>query len=122
MTRPGFMIIEALRQLFIKPATRKYPYVKSSPPPRFRGRILYHADLCVGCRLCVKDCPAEAVQINKLEDGRFEAVFDLDRCIFCAQCVESCNKQALEVSSEFELATTKKSELRVRFDPDGRRI
>jgi formate hydrogenlyase subunit 6/NADH:ubiquinone oxidoreductase subunit I len=116
MTRPGVMIIEALRQLFSRPATLRYPSVGARVPPRFRGKIIYHTELCVGCRLCVKDCPSEAIQINKLEDGSWEAVFDLDRCIFCAQCVASCNKDALEVSPEFELATMDKAALRVRFN------
>jgi formate hydrogenlyase subunit 6/NADH:ubiquinone oxidoreductase subunit I len=116
MTRPGMMIVEALKQLLRRPATLRYPATKAVVPPRFRGKIIFRAERCVGCRLCVKDCPADAIKIEKLEDGRFAAVFDLDRCVFCAQCVESCNKEALETSPDFELATADKARLRVRFD------
>jgi formate hydrogenlyase subunit 6/NADH:ubiquinone oxidoreductase subunit I len=118
--RPGMMLAEALKQLARHPATIRYPATEAVVPPRFRGRIVYRAERCVGCGLCVKDCPAEAIEINKLEDGSFEAVFDLDRCVFCAQCVESCNKDALESSPDFELATADKAGLRVRSDAGGR--
>lgn len=121
MTRPGMMLSEALKQLARRPATVRYPATKARVPPRFRGKMVFHAERCVGCRLCVKDCPSEAIAINKLEDGSFEAVFELDRCVFCGQCAASCNKDALEASPDFELATADKAELRVRFDAGGRR-
>jgi formate hydrogenlyase subunit 6/NADH:ubiquinone oxidoreductase subunit I len=121
MTRPGMMLSEALKQLIHHPATIRYPASKARVPPRFRGKIAFHAERCVGCRLCVKDCPSDAIKIEKLEDGRFAAIFDLDRCVFCAQCVESCNKDALESSPDFELATADKAKLRVRLDGGGRR-
>ncbi len=120
MIRPGMMLAEALKQLARRPATVRYPATAARVPPRFRGRIAYRAERCVGCKLCVKDCPADAIRINKLGDGRFEAVFDLDRCVFCAQCVESCNKDALEASPDFELATADKARLRVSSDAGGR--
>jgi ferredoxin len=46
--------------------------------------------------LCVRDCPSEAISINKIGEKRFEAIIDLDRCVYCGQCVSSCNKDALE--------------------------
>jgi formate hydrogenlyase subunit 6/NADH:ubiquinone oxidoreductase subunit I len=118
MIRPGKMLLEVLGQATHKPATLDYPAHKVTMPPRFRGRLIYRAELCVGCRLCEKDCPSEAISIVKLEDGRFDAILDSGRCVFCAQCVDSCNKRALEASPEYELATMDKSKLNVRINLD----
>jgi formate hydrogenlyase subunit 6/NADH:ubiquinone oxidoreductase subunit I len=116
MKLPGKMAGEVLRHLTRKPATVDYPSVKTEMPAGYRGKILFIAARCVGCNLCVKDCPAKAIAINKVGDKRFEAVFDLDRCIFCSQCVDSCNKHALETSPEYELASLDRASLRLVFD------
>jgi formate hydrogenlyase subunit 6/NADH:ubiquinone oxidoreductase subunit I len=117
--RPGKMLLEVLGQVTHKPATIDYPATKVEMPPHFRGRLVYHAELCVGCKLCEKDCPSEAITINKLEGKLFEAVIDLDRCVFCAQCVDSCNKKALECSTEYELASMNRAKLKVRINLDS---
>lgn len=118
MRRPGVMLREALGELFRAPATVSYPKTKASPPPRFRGKLVFHADRCVGCRLCMRDCPSSAITINKLGEKQFEAILDLDTCVFCCQCVSSCNKGALEASPDFELAVLDKGKLKVRINLD----
>jgi len=48
---------------------------------------------CGGCRLCVADCPYEAVVMRPRSDGmRFmeEAVVVPDRCVSCGICVGAC--------------------------------
>jgi formate hydrogenlyase subunit 6/NADH:ubiquinone oxidoreductase subunit I len=118
MIRPGKMLLEVLEELFEKPATISYPASKVQMPPRFRGKLVFRAQKCVGCRLCVKDCPSEAITINKLGDKLFEAIIDLDRCVFCGQCADSCNQDALEISDEYELASLDKAKLKVRINRD----
>ena len=64
-------------------------------------------EVCTGCGLCVKDCPANAIKITKLADKKFECEIELDHCIYCAQCVASCKEDALAMSSElYHLAST----------------
>jgi formate hydrogenlyase subunit 6/NADH:ubiquinone oxidoreductase subunit I len=63
----------------------------------------------------MRDCPTNAITINKLADGKFEAVFDLTKCIYCAQCVDTCPKKALESTKEVELAQLDKNKLTVVF-------
>jgi formate hydrogenlyase subunit 6/NADH:ubiquinone oxidoreductase subunit I len=118
MKRPGFMAREVLGQFTRKVATITYPALKVEMPNRFRGAIVFHAQRCVGCKLCVRDCPSEAITINKIGEKRFEAIIDMDRCVFCAQCVDSCNKDALESSKEYELATLDKATLKVNVNVD----
>ncbi len=67
----------------------------------------------------MRDCPANAITINKVGERRFEAVFDLGRCIYCGQCVDSCLKKALVASAEFELAQVDKKKLKVIFHAES---
>ena len=115
IVRPGKMIREVLGTIFKKPATIKYPFGKSSLPEGFRGEIIFHADKCVGCKLCMKDCPTGAINIIAVGEKKFEAEIDLGKCIYCAQCVDSCPKKALEVTGKFELAQLDRAKLKVVF-------
>ena len=48
---------------------------------------------CSGCRLCVADCPYEAVVMRPRTDGMNfieEAVVVPDRCVSCGVCVGAC--------------------------------
>jgi len=47
-------------------------------------------DLCIGCGLCVKKCPKQAIElIDK------KAVISQDKCIKCGLCINSCPKKAI---------------------------
>lgn len=115
MKKPGKMIWQALSSVFKKPATVNYPSVKVQMPEHFRGKIKFEASKCIGCKLCMRDCPTDAITITKVGDKRFEAEIDLSRCIYCAQCVDSCPKDALHASTEFELANFSREKLKVVF-------
>lgn len=116
MKKPGKMISEVLKSVLKKPATEQYPFVKTEKPAKFRGKLKFDAAKCIGCKICMKDCPANAITINKVGEKQFEAVIDLDKCIYCAQCVDSCPKKALEASKEFELAQLDKKKLKVKIN------
>ncbi|TET44168.1 MAG: 4Fe-4S dicluster domain-containing protein [Dehalococcoidia bacterium] len=113
-----------LKQLFLKPATNKFPakYAPASTiqfldkvtkgelklippipvPPKFRGKIAYDRDKCSGCKLCVKICPTRAVEF--LPEEKKVKIF-ISRCCFCAQCVDICPVDALAMTDEFLLST-----------------
>jgi formate hydrogenlyase subunit 6/NADH:ubiquinone oxidoreductase subunit I len=105
------MIKEVLSFLFKKPATTGYPFVKPIVPQTCRGRIQFFPEKCIGCQMCVRDCPAAAIAIRKVGDKRFECEFNLGKCIYCGQCVDSCMKKALECTNDFELAQLDRTKL-----------
>ena len=45
---------------------------------------------CVGCNLCVKNCPSDAVKV-----ANFHATIDQDKCVGCGACAEKCPKTAI---------------------------
>ncbi len=104
----GAMVGDVIRSLFRHPATREYPFERKAAPERLRGKLHWDAEKCTGCSLCVKDCPAQAIEVVMVDkaEKRFVLRYHVDRCTFCSQCVVSCRPGALTMSnSEWELAS-----------------
>jgi len=115
------MIKEVLNHVFRKPATVKYPLVKPEMVSRFRGKLDFDAVTCIGCKICMRDCPSNAIEIKKIGDKRFQCEIDLSKCIYCAQCVDSCPKKTLEATRDYELASLNRGKLKVIFHaPDAK--
>lgn len=115
MIRPGKMIRQVIESFFKKPATLMYPYIKEDTPKSFRGKMKFRPERCIGCKLCMRDCPSNAINIKKVGEKEFEVELDLGKCIYCGQCVDSCMKKAIEVTNEFELAVLDREKLKVTF-------
>jgi formate hydrogenlyase subunit 6/NADH:ubiquinone oxidoreductase subunit I len=118
MSKPGKIAGQLLRSLFKKPATINYPAQPSGMPEGFRGKLKFNAKACIGCKLCMRDCPSDAIVIKKVGDKQFAAEIDIAKCIYCTQCADSCHKNALEATSEFELAHLDRIKLKVVFSAD----
>jgi len=99
---------ELLRHLFKKPATVDYPFKKLEVPKDFRGTPYLNPEMCIVCRACERDCPAEAIEISSVNEAekRFTMIIHNDRCIHCAQCIDSCptTPKAMLMDSLFEIA------------------
>lgn len=113
MKKPGKMLPFVFKMLTKKPATISYPFKKVEMPENYRGKLEFDTSKCSGCKLCMKDCPASAIFIDKAGDKQFKAQVYLDRCIYCGQCTDSCPRKALKCTKRFELANFDRKKLKV---------
>jgi formate hydrogenlyase subunit 6/NADH:ubiquinone oxidoreductase subunit I len=93
-----------LRSLVKKPVTSRYPAEKLEMGDKYRGKLKFYPERCIGCKLCMRDCPSNAITIKKVGEKQFSAELDLGKCIYCGQCVDTCPKKALETTNNVELA------------------
>jgi NAD(P)H-quinone oxidoreductase subunit I len=117
--RIAVFLPELLRHIFKKPATVDYPFKKLAVPPDFRGTPYLDPAMCIVCKACERDCPAEAIEITDVNpaEKRFRMVIHNDRCIHCAQCVDSCPTapKAMRMDNLFEIATDDRHKLKAEW-------
>jgi len=121
------MLPQVLSQMFKKPWTNQFPAkytpnnttqflkdveagkAKIKPPietPKgFRGKIKYDKEKCIGCKLCIRVCPCEAIEFKEKEK---KIKIYVARCCFCSQCNDVCPTKCLSMGDEFLLADTDK--------------
>lgn len=109
---------EAVSQLFSKPSCAMYPAAPSQAAPKYRGRIIYHADKCINCGMCERVCAGGAISrtVEKLEGDEGDKItmtFNLGSCTFCATCADFCSRHAIEFSDDYHMIATKPEDLLV---------
>ena len=67
--------------------TNKEPYCF---PLEFRAKKI--SDACIKCKTCVRNCPADAIDIEN-------KTFDLEACIGCFGCINRCPMHAISPAS-----------------------
>ncbi len=104
---------EALKYLFSRSYTTRYPYGKADIHPRFRGKPEFQQDDCLGCTACAEVCPPDAIEvIDDIKNRKRRVVRYLDKCIHCGECERICTCECgVKMVSEFELAVYDKKDL-----------
>ena len=87
-----------LKNLFSKPATRKYPFEPKVYPERTRGHVVNDMDVCVLCGLCSIKCPTRAITVDKA--AKTWSIRPMS-CIQCRSCVDNCPKKCLSMDTQF---------------------
>lgn len=114
----GTMFKDVFASLFKKNSTQLYPFEQTPTPERFRGNLHYTPSACTGCCLCVKDCPAKAIELVTLDRAakRFVLKYHMDRCVYCGQCVVNCRFKCMGMSNtDWEHASLNKKEFTVYY-------
>ena len=87
-----------LKNLFSKPATAMYPFVKKEFPKATRGHIENDINQCIFCRICSNKCPTSTIIVD-----RANKTWQINRmgCIQCGECVASCPKKCLSMENSY---------------------
>jgi glutamate synthase (NADPH) small chain len=105
-----FSPFKAIRYLFKKPVTLRYPFETKEPALRYRGFHLNDWDKCTGCGNCADICPNQAIEMVKISELKSNPKkgiknerprLDYGRCCFCGLCVDICPAGALTLSRDY---------------------
>ena len=87
-------VLSTLR--FFRDEYEAHIYDRKCPARQCKGLLTYtmDTDVCKGCTLCAKKCPAGAV-VGEPKKAHY--IID-EKCIRCGQCAEVCRFDAVKVS------------------------
>jgi len=109
-----------LRYLFKPAITVQYPQEKLVPYEKFRGALLFDAETCISCNLCVKACPSTCIQLENATNEAGKKIakvawysIDFGKCNFCRLCEEACptKPKAVWHSLDYELVFANRDEM-----------
>ena len=99
---------KAIRYLFKKPKTLRYPFEPKEPAERYRGLHLNDWEKCTGCGNCLDICPNEAITMVEISEitpkpgeKNERPQIDYGRCCFCGLCVDVCPPGSLRLSKDY---------------------
>ena len=88
--------------------TTRFPAEPCVVPERYRGKVEFDLNTCIGCGACVNVCPTKALtQEDDIASDKpvRKITYRYDACIFCGNCSENCTTETgLSLSNEWDLA------------------
>lgn len=95
-----------IKNLFRKPATRKYPYEVREPFPNYRGELVIDIDKCIFCGTCSRKCPSQCIVVDKAA-GTWQC--DPHACVYCGVCRDNCPTKCLSMKDVHRKPVTEKT-------------
>lgn len=99
------MVKTIFKNIFSKPSTRRYPFVQREPFKGARGHIEVDIDQCIFCGICSKQCPTNAITVDK--DEKSWAI-DKYKCIICEYCTEKCPRKCISSKADYSKSSYEK--------------
>jgi ech hydrogenase subunit F len=100
------MLPTIIKNLFTKPATRKYPFEKREAFAKSRGKVNFDSSKCDHCGDCQRVCPAHAIEVDEKAKT---VTYDPFRCIYCWVCVEHCMQGGITAEEQHREPAYKKT-------------
>ena len=75
---------------------------ESDPASAVRGRVVFEAADCEGCRQCERVCPSGAIHFGRTSAGLEFSLWH-NSCVFCGTCVFYCPTGALSQTADWRL-------------------
>ena len=77
-----------------------YPVVPREWQERTRGAVSIVGEDCIGCGICAKACPTNAIEVDKNEGSW---TIQRMQCIQCSACVDCCPKKCLTMENLYTI-------------------
>jgi formate hydrogenlyase subunit 6/NADH:ubiquinone oxidoreductase subunit I len=95
----------ALKTVLSRPATILYPFEPAKKTDLSRGHVVFDGSKCISCGICMKKCPAQAIEVKK-EEKSWQ--IDRFRCIVCSSCVDTCPVKCLSMDTQYTAPAAEK--------------
>lgn len=105
---------EMLSNMFKPPVTTEYPIKPRKPIEGVRGRVVIDIEKCIFCGSCQRNCPADAITVNRAK-GTWE--INPFSCVMCRGCVDNCPKKCLTMAPMYTEPATEKKNILVQGTP-----
>lgn len=94
-----YLLPNIAKAIAMHPETKSLHELFQQFPDRFRGLVQIREENCIGCGLCVMDCPSKALEIKKSDTKDFLLYHYRNRCSYCGQCEISCRYDAIHLTN-----------------------